>query len=174
MLYILGFRRSAKCNVKVFAALLLARKGVSTADPVSSPPHHYQLPFTVNLLIFLFALMPAVAFLMPLSINDANTQPIAAVTKRQLDGVSQATNEDLHARMPPVDLSDLPTDFLTLEKMVIKYEGIIKKANDRVKTLRNGQPAPLPETEYLQMVKKSREEITRIGMCIEQLTSARI
>ena len=48
-----------------------------------------------------------------------------------------------------------------------KHTDLIKKANARVVALRNGQTAPLSETEYLEMIKKSREEIKRIEQRIK-------
>ncbi|KAL9933630.1 hypothetical protein V8E36_007288 [Tilletia maclaganii] len=141
----------------------------------SAAPHQYQLPFTMNLLIAMLALMPAGAVLMPPSIDDANTQPVATVAESQLDPAIQATTEVLHARTPPpADLSDLPTDLEVLVKMAKTYASIIQKATDRVMAVRNGHPSgPLSATEYIQMTQKYYEKIERIQDRVEQLSKAR-
>ncbi|KAL9933628.1 hypothetical protein V8E36_007286 [Tilletia maclaganii] len=123
----------------------------------------------MNLIIAMVALMPAVAFLMPLSIDDTNTQLVAAVAKRQLDPAIQAKIEVLHGRTPPEDLSYLPTDLAVLKKMFNTYASIVNKAANRVETVQSSQAtAPLSAFEYSYLAQKYYEEIQRVQARMDQ------
>ncbi|KAL9933605.1 hypothetical protein V8E36_007263 [Tilletia maclaganii] len=119
-------------------------------------------------LAVLLAFAPAVS----LTMYRTNAKPFQSITKRQFSVVAHPLVKAGSIRMPPVDLSDLPTDPWVLVEMVETYTSLAKKASRRVEDATNGRAPGLKTlAEYHKMIEKWTKEIERIKARIELLST---